>query len=250
MPVCFPAWTDGGPSSMSMRRLRAAAITCTVQSVNGTAFQTTDAGSVATGACIPGYQQGASAPTLTCDLAGNWAVAIDNPCNRTPERTFPRLSAAAGAVVLTRGRPVGGRDCGPLAEITCAAIPDDGTAAWPSGVAGDPPALVSGSCDAGYYVAAGAPYRGCDITGTWQVVQNPCQRKAPVVGCRTLRSVLTRLLAQAVRACVPVSQRSLARRSRSQTTATPPGRPVLWAAACRAPVCPATPARRRAPATA
>ena len=62
-------------------------------------------------------------------------------------------------------------------EITCAAF-DDGTTTWSSGVAGNPPTVITGTCDAGYYVAAGAPYAGCNITGGFGNIQNPCQRTA------------------------------------------------------------------------
>lgn len=37
---------------------------------------------------------------------------------------------------------------------------------------------MEGTCASGYYVEAGKPYRGCDITGTFTAVQNPCQRTA------------------------------------------------------------------------
>ena len=61
-----------------------AAIACaSIASINGTSFPTALAGNVATGTCISGYAQGAAAPTLACDAAGNWAATITNPCIRT-----------------------------------------------------------------------------------------------------------------------------------------------------------------------
>ena len=46
---------------------------------------------------------------------------------------------------------------------------------WSATVAGSPPTLVSGTCAPGTYVATGAPYRGCDINGTFSPIKNPCQ---------------------------------------------------------------------------
>lgn len=51
-------------------------------------------------------------------------------------------------------------------------------AIWVETAAADPPTIVEGTCASGYYVEAGKPYRGCDITGTFTAVQNPCQRTA------------------------------------------------------------------------
>ena len=52
----------------------------------------------------------------------------------------------------------------------------DENANWPETTAADPPTIVEGTCTTGYFVEAGKPYRGCDITGAFTAVQNPCQR--------------------------------------------------------------------------
>ena len=62
-----------------------------------------------------------------------------------------------------------------FAEIFCPDSPSDSGSSWQAAPAGDPATIVSGTCDDGFYVADGAPYRGCDINGNWQTVQNPCQ---------------------------------------------------------------------------
>ena len=54
---------------------------------------------------------------------------------------------------------------------------------WQAATAGDPPTVVSGTCVSGYYVVSGAPYRGCDVNGTYTDVQNSCQRTGPVFLC-------------------------------------------------------------------
>ena len=63
-----------------------------------------------------------------------------------------------------------------FAEIYCQDTTADSGSSWQAAPAGDPATIVSGTCDDGYYVADGAPYRGCDIDGNWQTIQNPCQR--------------------------------------------------------------------------
>ena len=55
----------------------------------------------------------------------------------------------------------------------------DNNAVWPATVAGSPSTIALGACVSGYYVVAGAPYRGCDINGAFEAVQNPCQRTCP-----------------------------------------------------------------------
>jgi hypothetical protein len=133
------------------------AIRCpALRSYEGASYDAANAGVTATGVCLPGYQANGPAPTLACSLSGEWASTTTDPCQ----------------------------------QIVCPAIADDGSTAWPSAVAANPPTLVTGSCLSGFYVMAGAPYRGCDINGTATPVQNPCQgtlaahrRCRGVVGC-------------------------------------------------------------------
>jgi hypothetical protein len=112
-----------------------------LRSYEGASYDAANAGVTATGVCLPGYQANGPAPTLACSLSGEWASTTTDPCQ----------------------------------QIVCPAIADDGSTAWPSAVAANPPTLVTGSCLSGFYVMAGAPYRGCDINGTATPVQNPCQ---------------------------------------------------------------------------
>jgi hypothetical protein len=118
------------------------AISCAaIASQSGMSFPQVNAGLTATGACLPGYSQAGSAPTLECDINGNWAVTATNPC----------------------------------LQNKCAAT-NDNNAAWPLTVAGNPPTLAVGTCNSGYFVGAGAPYRGCDIDGNFATVENACQQ--------------------------------------------------------------------------
>ena len=105
----------------------------------GTAFNATAAGTTATGSCVPGYKL-AGTPQLVCNLDGTWAAGISNPC----------------------------------VQVMCASV-TEGSVTWPPTVAGNPPTAVSGQCASGTYVAAGQPYRGCDINGNFTVIKNPCQ---------------------------------------------------------------------------
>ena len=77
-------------------------------------------------------------------------------------------------VDVPRGSIVEGRARAHTA-ITCNAVTENG-AHFDQTNAGDPPRLAIGACLPGYYVVAGAPYRGCNITGFFQPIQNPCQR--------------------------------------------------------------------------
>ena len=89
-------------------------------------------------------------------------------------QTIPRLTASKHAT-LTRVRCAIVRSR-LFAEIYCQDTTADSGSSWQAAPAGDPATIVSGTCDDGYYVADGAPYRGCDIDGNWQTIQNPCQR--------------------------------------------------------------------------
>ena len=160
---------------------RRTALVCPAQTVGGTVFAASNAGTTGTGSCAPGYQQGASAPSLQCNSAGNWTGSISNPCTRMPVVCTDKKRPPSWLTGRARHR------AGPwvLAEITCPAISDDASTSWPSAVAGNPPTVTLGACKTGYYVVAGVPYRGCDISGNWQTVQNPCQstsHKAPCSG--------------------------------------------------------------------
>jgi hypothetical protein len=101
-----------------------------------------------------------------------------------PKETGPalcptRASVRARARRLCARAPIGRTHscwCNVWVELTCAAS-TSGNAAWPSAVAGSPPTLVTGTCNTGYYVPAGAPYRGCDITGTLTAIENACLRR-------------------------------------------------------------------------
>ena len=145
-------------------------------------FNTTDAGSNAVGECLAGYSGGE--PTLACNLDGTWASPVENACIRKHEplnthglpsrrgrgssrfRLPPKTNVTRGARPRPPARFLD-------AEITCAAF-DDGTTTWASGVAGNPPTIIIGTCDAGYYVKSGSPYGGCDINGNFVDVENPC----------------------------------------------------------------------------
>jgi hypothetical protein len=150
--VCLPGFRAGAP-------LRACgidgqwdvnvvnpcqALACpALANANGTAYSAVAAGSVATGTCLPGFGPGGSgsgSPTRACDLLGNWAATDTNPCQ----------------------------------PLVCGARTESG-ATWPAATAASPAALVVGTCAPGFEVLAGAPYRGCDITGTLTAVENPCQ---------------------------------------------------------------------------
>ena len=147
---------------------------CASKTVAGTVLPTTDAGSTATGSCAPGYQLNATAPTLSCDINGAWDASISDPCLRTPACPSPVQEHKAGlnfnTLLCHRSFPF----C--FAEIYCQDTTADSGSSWQAAPAGDPATIVSGTCDDGYYVADGAPYRGCDIDGNWQTIQNPCQR--------------------------------------------------------------------------
>jgi hypothetical protein len=107
---------------------------------NGATFNATNAGTTIVGTCLPGYYQDTNPPTLACSIVGTWAGAVVNPC----------------------------------IQLTCPAVTSDPSTTWPSGVAGSPPTFVLGACKPGYYVAAGVPFRGCAIDGTFTDPQNPC----------------------------------------------------------------------------
>jgi len=54
-------------------------LTCAAQNTSNAIFQTTAAGSTASGFCISGY---AGIPTLQCLLTGSWSTIIQNTCAR------------------------------------------------------------------------------------------------------------------------------------------------------------------------
>lgn len=133
------------------------------------------------------------------------------------------------------------------AAILCVGF-DDGNATWTATQAGSPATLATGSCDSYFYVAYGSTYRGCDITGAWQSVQNPCLRTARGRRARSGRPP-RRLTAPRPAAPGRAPQRCCARPS-PRRTATRRGPPRAPAPSPTASARPATTAARRAAARA
>ena len=67
-----------------------------------------------------------------------------------------------------------------IKALKCAAI-TEGHVEWTETAATEPATIVEGICMPGFYVAAGKPYRACDITGSFTEIQNPCQRTCAAV---------------------------------------------------------------------
>jgi len=156
-------------------------------------------GQPATGTCAAGYR---GAPLRTCGDSGQWETAVANPCEliQCPAVTVGGsvFTATAGGATgtgscalgyeLATGGEAPQRQCGAdgtwSGDVTNACVPktckagdaNDGTATWTDAPAGSPATIVTGTCNAGYYARYGAPYRGCNVDGEWQLVQNPCER--------------------------------------------------------------------------
>src|SRR5690606_32630089 len=120
-------------------------IQCPAETVGGSVFTATAGGATGTGSCAPGYEPaaGGAAPERQCGADGAWSGDVAHAC-------VPKSCKAGDA--------------------------NDDTAEWPDAQAGSPATLVTGTCKAGYYTRYGAPYRGCNVDGQWQPVQNPCER--------------------------------------------------------------------------
>ena len=158
-----------------------------------------DVNQLVNGTCVAGYNTSLPAPQRMCNLNGQWATEITNPCQplfctktspsyspfnaEWPESVQAGFSASGTCVagysgmtsrmcLLTGEWGTPSPACQP---IQCAAIGNDGAhSSWPQTQAGQ---SASGTCLAGY---EGAPTRLCSITGKWEEVSSPCaQKKCP-----------------------------------------------------------------------
>ena len=78
-----PASATRSPAGLCMMSGSVALVCAALASYSGATYNSTTAGSTVTGECLPGYSEGADAPTLECLETGVWAATATNPCTRT-----------------------------------------------------------------------------------------------------------------------------------------------------------------------
>ena len=140
--TCVPGWTGAPVGTCQLSGVWSAVVAqpctqlqCPALTTTGVSWNATFAGVVATGTCLAGYTPNpAGLPTLSCLITGNWSSTVNRAC----------------------------------LQLNCSAITNDENAAWPFASSGN---FATGTCVPGW---SGAPYRYCDLTGSYGAIQNTC----------------------------------------------------------------------------